>query len=125
MILNPHIYIKLKKNTVWAKCIETQRVAELISPQPFTTKRLLVGQFSIAEPIVQSLVRQVYSRSLIAPKVLVHPLEYIEEGLSEVEERCFCDLAAQVGARKAVIWIGAELSDGEVVEKLKVLPNKL
>lgn len=46
-------------------------------------------------------------------------MERCEGGLSQVEERVLHELAAGAGARKVVVWVGAELSDGEVLAKLK------
>jgi hypothetical protein len=41
-----------------------------------------------------------------------------EGGLSEVEERVLKEVAIGAGASKVVVWVGRELSDGEVREKL-------
>jgi len=41
-----------------------------------------------------------------------------EGGLSEVEERVLRELAMCAGASKVVVWVGHELSDAEVKEKL-------
>ena len=42
----------------------------------------------------------------------------IEGRLSEVEERVLRELAMGAGASKVVVWVGHELSDAEVQEKL-------
>lgn len=49
------------------------------------------------------------------PLVVIQPLEMIEDGLSEVEERVLREVAASAGARKVVVWVGHELSDAEVM----------
>jgi rod shape-determining protein MreB len=51
--------------------------------------------------------------------VVIHPLEKIEGGLSQVEERLFHELAVGAGASKVVVWAGAPLSDAEVAAKLQ------
>jgi len=50
--------------------------------------------------------------------VLIQPLELIDGGLSEIEARILHELAIGSGASKVVVWVGAELSDTEVKQKL-------
>ena len=54
----------------------------------------------------------------VSPQVLIQPLEMLEGGLSEVEERVLKEIAIGAGASKVVVWVGRELSDAEVREKL-------
>ncbi len=51
--------------------------------------------------------------------ILMHPLEMVEGGLSQVEERVFYELAIGCGAKKVVVWSGAELADSEITAKLR------
>jgi hypothetical protein len=41
-----------------------------------------------------------------------------EGGLSEIEDRIFRELAIGAGARRISVWVGPELSDAEVKDKL-------
>jgi rod shape-determining protein MreB len=49
----------------------------------------------------------------------MHPLEMTEGGLSEIEKRILNELAIGAGAMKVVVWVGPELSDTEVREKVR------
>jgi len=51
--------------------------------------------------------------------MVIHPIEMVEGGLSQVEERMFKELATAAGARKVSVWLGHELSDQEVVRRLE------
>lgn len=42
-----------------------------------------------------------------------------EDGLSDVEERIFLEVASAAGGRKAKVWVSHELSDSEVLQKLE------
>ena len=53
-----------------------------------------------------------------APRVLMHPLEMVDGGLSPVEERVLHELAAVAGGRKTTVWVGRSLTDQEVAEKV-------
>jgi len=89
--------------------------------KPFTTKRLLLGDFSIAEQYLKEGIAKVHEGRWISasPVVVIQPLEMIEEGLSPVEDRLFKELAAGAGARKMSVWVGHELSDPEVIQHAK------
>jgi hypothetical protein len=52
-------------------------------------------------------------------EILVHPVERIDGGLTEIEERAFVELAIGAGASRARVWIGHALTDAQVPEKLR------
>jgi len=88
--------------------------------EAFTTTRLLVGQFKVAEELLTTLVKDVKSRGLFSaqPRLLFQPLEMIEGGLSEVEERVFLELGAGAGARHVKIYVGPKLSQQAALEAI-------
>lgn len=59
-----------------------------------------------------------------SPVIIIHPMEMIDGGLSQIEERALMELASGAGARKVVVWVGHELSDQEVINFAKTY-NKL
>lgn len=87
----------------------------------FTTERLLVGEFIEAENCLKKALRDLnYGNAyLSAPTAIIHPLEMIEGGLSAVENRILLELAYGAGCKKVIVWIGNELSDDEILEKVK------
>ncbi len=115
------LYIKVFKNKFCVRHIETGNEITMHATQAFTTKRLLVGQFSVAEKLLKKAIKKAYKINWLSasPMVVIHPMEMIEGGLSEVEKRVFKELAAGAGARKIVVWEGHELSDNEVTGIVK------
>ncbi|MDX2213305.1 MAG: hypothetical protein SFY66_08455 [Oculatellaceae cyanobacterium bins.114] len=113
-----HVYLKIKINKVWAKQLEGQTVVELNADEPFTTERLLIGNFASALAVTKTAIKQVNlgKQRWVAPKVVVHPLAYTEGGLSPVEKRLFWELAASANSFDVRVWEGTELSDNQVVE---------
>ena len=74
---------------------------------PFSSSRQLVGKFFAAEQCMRKGVVQLgaikwYKR---APKINVYPQELIEGGISEVEERCFMELAYGAGSRETKVVV--------------------
>ena len=113
------LYIKIRKNRFEAKNLSSNSSWETIhSEPPFTTERLLVGTFSAAEPALTKLVKSITPNGLFrkSPQVVIQPMELVDGGLSEVEERIFKELALGSGAFKAVLHIGPELTDDEAVK---------
>ena len=53
-----------------------------------------------------------------SPKILIHPLEMVEGGLSQVEQRVLLELAVGAGGSKVALWVGHELSDREVLNEI-------
>ena len=79
---------------------------------PFSHPRVLLGDFYVAEKIVQHAVKEIHKNRYIAPapRVIFQPMEKIEGGLSAVEERAFRELCMGAGAREVLIYLGDELS---------------
>ncbi|MEJ2497015.1 MAG: hypothetical protein P8Y43_05995 [Sulfurovaceae bacterium] len=46
----------------------------------------------------------------------MHPLEMVDEKLSEVEKNVFREVALAAGARDVKLWLGKKLSDNELVD---------
>ena len=113
------IYLKIFPNRFELKHIESGRLQMEVSSDPFTTERLLVGKFSTAENVLKHGLRRLHENRWLSPSpiIIVHPMEKVENGLSEVEERALRELAAGAGARKVFVWVGNVLSDKEVIEK--------
>ena len=113
------VYVKVFPNRFELKHIESGRSEVEVSSESFTTARLLVGKFSIAERVLKRGMKRLHEKRWFSPSpiVVIQPMEKTDNGLSEVEERVLLELAAGAGARKVSIWVGNELSDDEVTEK--------
>jgi rod shape-determining protein MreB and related proteins len=119
-IIKSTLYIRVSRNKLHVRHIESGRSAQVTSDAPFTTNRLLVGDFLAAEAALRKGFTevQVGPKYLAAPRVVMHPLEMVEGGLSGVENRVFMEVADCAGASRIAVWVGHELSDQEVVEKV-------
>ena len=113
------VYVKVFSNRFELKHIESGKFEVAVSNESFATDRLLVGKFSVAENVLQGAMKQLHQNRWLSPSpiVVIHPMEKVEKGLSEVEERVLLELAAGAGARRVIVWEGYELSDEEVTKK--------
>ena len=114
------VYVKVQRNQFQIRSVRSGLDATVVAQTPFTTTRLLVGQFVVAQNTLKEALKQVSKEIFLAvsPHVVIHPLEMVEGGLSEIEERIFREVAIGAGASKVVVWVGHELNDSEVKEKL-------
>ena len=114
------LYVKVYKNKFVVKNLANNLSSQIFtSDTPFTTTRLLIGTFAPAAQCLKHAVRSSTSNAwFIGPKILIQPMEMNDDGLSEVEDRILRECALSSGARKIVVWIGTELSDAEVIEKI-------
>lgn len=115
------IYVQVRKNAFHLRHLESKRERDISAQEPFTTTRLLLGQFQVAETVLRKGLREISGGGLFqaSPVVVIHPLEMVEGGLSEVEARAFRELALSSGARKAYVHVGAPLSDAEIVSLIQ------
>lgn len=58
-------------------------------------------------------------RGLVRPVVVLYPMDMVEGGLSEVEERVLVELAKSLGARKVLLHLGPVLTDPQVLSLIE------
>lgn len=116
-----HVYVRVKRNEFRVRYIESGVDTTLQAQRPFTSVRLLVGDFTAAQHALKTALRDLpkFWGLTLRPRLLIQPLELIEGGLSEIERRVFLELALGAGASTASVWVGPELGDIEVIQKLR------
>ncbi len=113
------VYVKVRSNQYDLRHVERGKSASVTATSPFTTDRMLIGQFTEAEKTLKSGLNKLFEERWFTPKpnIIIHPLEKTEGGLSQVEERVLLEVAAGAGARRTIVWVGHELSDQEALSK--------
>lgn len=114
------VYVQVRKDAFQLRHIGSGKEKQVHAIEPFSTDRLLVGQFSIAQRLLKQAVGELNRARLFtcSPVVLIHPVEQAEDGLCEVEERVFYELARGAGARRVHVWVGHHLADQEALIKV-------
>jgi len=114
-------YIKIYTNKIVINNLTNNLPAQMFMPDvPFTTTRLLVGNFSAAESCLTQALKTTHSSKWFSKgkRFLIQPMELNEGGLSEVEDRVFRELGLGAGAIKIVLWVGAELTHDKAIQML-------
>lgn len=112
------LYIQVRQNEFQLRDLDTARTHRKQAIPEFSHPRMLVGNFSAAQACLKTLVSETRGLTLFTPAV-IHPLATLEGGLSQVEEQVFQELARGAGASRVLVWVGAPLSDAEVLAKLR------
>jgi len=115
MQLGNLVYVRIYENRIHVRNIDDRNEIELSTESPFSTERLLVGNFTAAQTLLKKGLRIVIGKKLFSLSIIMHPMEKIDGGLSQVEERVLKDLAIIAGAQKVEVWVGHELTDDEVL----------
>jgi rod shape-determining protein MreB len=94
---------------------------------PFLHPRALLADFQVAEKVLAYAFAKVYKRGIFrrGPTVVFQPLEMLEGGLTQIEQRAFHELCLGAGAEKFTGWVGPELSDDEILSRSFVKDNAL
>lgn len=91
----------------------------------FDHPRSIISNFEIAEKTLQLFIEKVNApkkKFFFVPTLIIHPLEKLEGGLTQVEVRAFEDMGYRAKANKVFVWYGRDLKDEEVVS-LKFPPE--
>ena len=101
------VYVQVFSNSLELRNIDTGKKVSVVAEKPFTTTRLLVGQFTEAERALKEGMKQFQEGNWLSfnPVMLIQPMEKAERGLSQVEERILQELALGAGARRAIVWV--------------------
>lgn len=107
------LYVRVTKDRMQVRHIESGREISLDAAQPFTSSRLLVANFSAAQRLLIRGIGEAAGRFGLASVIVIHPAEMMDGGLSESDERLFFDLGYGTGAQYVAVVTDA-LSDAEV-----------
>ncbi|BFM13636.1 hypothetical protein R50072_37890 [Simiduia litorea] len=77
----------------------------IVSDEPFSTQRLLVGNFDAAWACVSEAEKKLSIKGIFKPKpkVVVEPKELVEGGISQIEDRVFRELSMALNPKSVEI----------------------
>ena len=78
---------------------------------PFSHPRVLLNDFQVGEKLLQHISLTLHKNPLIrpAPVIILHPMEKLEGGLTQIEKRAFRELAFGAGASEIYLYSGTPL----------------
>ncbi len=111
------VYLRILPNEQRVKCIENSKISELSANPPFTTRRLLIGEFDVAEAVLHDGLEALFGKEWrqLRLRYLIQPMAMLEDGLSSVEKRVLEELVAAWRTQEVVIHTGKVLTDQEVL----------
>jgi rod shape-determining protein MreB len=95
------LYVQVRENQFLVRNINDSRSFEKRANPVFSHQRMLVGNFTAAQECLKSLLSDARGSGFaLSTPVLIHPLERVDGGLTQIEERLFHELALGAGASK-------------------------
>lgn len=82
--------------------------------EPFKHPRSIISDFDAGEELLKYALRILHKGLFYTPVFVLHPLEKLEGGLTEIEVRGFVEMAESAGARRGCVWTGRQLTDEEL-----------
>jgi rod shape-determining protein MreB len=82
----------------------------------FKHPRTLLADFAVAEQTVKYFIKRVTPNTFFTPSpvIVIHPLDMLEGGLTQIEIRAFAEICSMAGASRVYVWTGPELSNEEL-----------
>jgi hypothetical protein len=109
------IYVQVYADRFVVKNVDSGQSREVRRDQGFASPRMLIADFTMAEHQLKDAVKSV-RRGLRAPEILIHPMERIEGGVTQVEYKVFVELGISAGASRVGVHTGTSLS-GDAIRK--------
>jgi hypothetical protein len=117
------MYLRIYVDRMVLRRVDTGQECDRRPNTPFSSKRLLIGHFPEASELLNRMMLEVndrigsFSRST---KLVVHPMQMTEDGLSAVEHRAFKDLGEFSGSKSVIVVTGEDvLNDAQVLHALE------
>ena len=106
------IYLRLYKNKVKVYRLDSGKFVIRESEVPFSNSRILWGDFQKGEDFVNRVIKDLIGNKSFFPltsfQMLIHQMELIKDGLSEVEKRALIDSARHLNAKEVDLYFGEE-----------------
>lgn len=115
MLFLDTIYVQVFASRFVVSDIRSGRTVEVVRDPAGASPRMLIAEFSVAQQQLKDAVRSV-RRGMRRLEILMHPMERIEGGVTQVEHRVFAELGMGAGGSKVGVYCGPPLS-GEAVGK--------
>lgn len=118
MFSQDSIHVQVFRSKFIVTNVDSGESTEISRDQSHASPRMLIADFTMAQCQLKEAVKSV-RRGLRAPAVLIHPMELIEGGVTQVEYRTFVELCLGAGASKASVYSGESLSSEGIKKAIR------
>ena len=94
------------------KCLEVALKDEGVSA--YGHPRTMLANFTHAQRMLVGSLAQLGKPFWGYTSLLMHPLDRLEGGVTQIEARALKELGYSAGARRCVVWVGRELTQQEL-----------
>ncbi|KXF83109.1 rod shape-determining protein [Enterovibrio coralii] len=93
-----------------------RNVNAVIISNPFSHPRSLISDYKAMQPLLRYAISKVVKTGLWMPRVqvILHPMEKVEGGVTELEKKALCDMAYNAGVKSAFVYWGDTLEETQL-----------
>ena len=111
-----HLYVQIARDKMIVRHIESGREATIEAKPGFSSDEKLIANFAVASNTLRIALKEAEPRKwFYFPRIVMHPLEMIDEHTEERKLRVFHNLAIDQDAVVVKIHIGEPLSDEAIL----------
>lgn len=111
-----HLYVRIARDKMIVRHIESGREVEIIAEPAFSSDEKLIADFQAASSALRAALKKTEPRKwFYFPRMVMHPLEMIDEQTEERKLRVFRNLAIDQDAVVVKIHVGKPLSDQDIL----------
>ncbi|MDD1779822.1 rod shape-determining protein [Enterovibrio sp. ZSDZ35] len=83
---------------------------------PFSHPRSIISDYKAIQPLLRHAIAQVVKTGVLMPRiqVILHPMEKVEGGITEVEKKALCEMAYHAGVKSAFVYWGETLEEAQL-----------
>ena len=95
-----------------------QGKSNIVVVNPFAHPRIVIGDFTIGEKLLQYSLRSMLKSRWFVPVIIgiIHPERKLEGGLTQIEHRALRELCLSAGCRQSAVHDGPPLSLEDVAK---------
>jgi hypothetical protein len=112
------LYIQLFATRIVARNLRSGESQVVQRDPKSASPRMLVAHFVTSQLEMKQAVQSVH-RGMRGPHVLLHPMERVEGGVTQVEFRVLVELGRGAGGSRVGVHVGAPLADEAVPQAIR------
>jgi rod shape-determining protein MreB len=112
------LYVQVFASRFLVSNVRSGRTVAVVRDPASVSPRMLIADFSVAQQQLKDTIRSV-RRGIRRPEILIHPMERIEGGVTQVEHRVFAELGMGAGGAKVGVYCGPTLLGDAVGQAIR------
>jgi rod shape-determining protein MreB and related proteins len=106
---SPFVAVKQDKIIAMGNAAKDLDDSEVICINPFDHPRVVVNDFDLADKFLRVIFEKMMKHKIFTPRVIMHWMDELDGGLSELERVALREIALSAGANDVIVYEGKAL----------------